>query len=898
MPGAARPAKASQIAPIDARHALGVMAPEAATAEDVLAELSTTVAGLSATEAASRRMRYGRNLLPGGKRAAILTVLFHQFQSAVVYLLAAAAALAAYFGEIEEAGAIGIVLLINTTIGFATEIRAVRSIEALRKLEIHSARVRRDGFTQVVPAADLVPGDIVVLEAGDLVPADLRVIEAARLAVDESTLTGESVAVGKSPSAVKAGARLGDRTSIAFKGTAITGGNGTGVVIATGPLTELGRIAQLTAAAEPDPSPLERQLSRLSNQLLWATLALAVILIAIGLAAGKEPFLLVEAAIALAVAAVPEGLPIVATLALARGMWRMVRRNALVERLPAVETLGATTVILTDKTGTLTENRMTVRRLWLASGELDLSAAGSESDDPVLRRLFRTAVFCNTASLGAGSGADSGDAMELALLRAGRAILDPIDDLLAEHPRVYLHPFDVGTRMMATVHDRRDGGSFDYEIKGAPEAVISCACRIATNAGDLPLGEEARARWLWRADELGRRGLRVLACATKSSEVADAPPFNDLVLLGLVGLEDPARVDVPDAIRACQEAGIRVTMVTGDHAVTARSIAMAVGLGGSSPRIVEGAELEAIAARGDGALFTADIFARVNPAEKLELVRAYQANGEIVAMTGDGVNDAPALRQADIGVAMGLHGTDVARQAAAMVLLDDAFPTIVGAIREGRIIFGNIRRFVAYLLSCNLSEVLVVGAALLTTLPLPILPLQILFLNMLTDIFPAFALALGEGEDDVMRRPPRDPARPMLGRGDWARIALQAAIMAAATFCAMVVALTAGFDPQAVTTATFLTLAGAQLWHVFNMHGARSRLLVNPVTTNRWVWAALGLCVGLMAVASYWPPLTTVLGLRQPDLGTWAIVLPLSLAPTMLMQAVMVLKGWRKNATA
>ncbi len=727
-----------------------------------------------------------------------------------------------------------------------------------------------------------MPGDIVLLEGGDAVAADLRLIEVSNLGVDELTLTGESVAVDKTAEPVAADARLADRLSMLFKGTLVTRGSGVGVVVATGGETELGGISRLIAEAEPERSPLEKRLARLSGQLVWATLILAALLAVVGVASGKSAFLMVETMIALAVAAIPEGLPIVATLALARGMWRMARRHALIERLSAVETLGATTVILTDKTGTLTENRMTVRRLWVSSGEIETGSSAAPGDDPQLRRLLETAVLCNDATLGRVSGEDSGDPMELALLRAGRlAGLERA--ALPFGPPVRKHAFDTGTKMMATVH--READHFHFAIKGAPEAVLAASRRVASDGGGTALDERMRVQWLERVGELGHHGLRVLACGVRSSASADAAPFEDLTFVGLIGLEDPARADVPHAIRDCREAGIKVVMLTGDHAVTARSIGRAVGLGDASPRVVEGTGLARL---GNGVdLRDVDIFARVSPVEKLALVRAYQSAGEVVAMTGDGVNDAPALRQADIGVAMGLRGTDVAREAAAMILLDDAFSTIVMAVREGRVIFGNIRRFVAYLLACNLSEVLIVGLAVISSLPLPILPLQILYLNLVTDVFPAFALAMGEGERDVLKRPPRDPAEPILGREQWIAIIAHGIALTVGTFGALVVSYVwLGLDDRALITVTFLTLAFAQLWHVFNMRTPGSGLVRNEITCNAWIWGALLLCTGLLVVPIYLPPFAHILHLSRPDLAMWSVILGASLAPLLVAQAV------------
>ena len=649
--------------------------PYALSPNDALALLDVAAAtGLSDEEVMRRAQTYGSNAIVARRRTSAFVVLTHQFQSPVVYLLAAAAALAFYFGEMEQGSAIAAVLAVNALIGFLTELKAARSIEALRGLGSRSARVRRNGHTRLIPADEMIPGDIVLVEAGDLVAADLRLVEASNIGADESTLTGESVAVEKSTLPVAIDARLAERSSMLFKGTTVTRGSGVGVVTATGLQTEIGRVSQLVEDAEPGSSPLEKKLARLSGQLVWATIILTTLIAAIGITTGENAFLIVEAAIALAVAAIPEGLPIVATLVLARGMWRMARQNALIERLSAVETLGATTIILTDKTGTLTENRMTVRRFWVPSGEIEIGKVTiqpngttaelpASNNDLQLARLLEIAVLCNDATLSSKEEESSGDPMELALLRASHLAGLERHALLQTSPIVQKHAFDTATKMMATVHQRADGVLI--AVKGAPEAVLTAATRVVTDGVDASMDDETRAKWLERVDQLGHHGLRVLACAMKTSTLANAAPYDDITFLGLIALEDPARADVPHAIQACQEAGIRVVMVTGDHAVTARSIGRAIGLGQAGATVVEGRHLGQLTDGRDGELFKVGIFARVSPAEKLELVRAYQSAGEIVAMTGDGVNDAPALRQADIGVAMGMRGTDVAREAAA-----------------------------------------------------------------------------------------------------------------------------------------------------------------------------------------------------------------------------------------
>lgn len=870
----------------------------AQTGEHVLAEFGVTAGkGLSESEVLHRRARFGPNTLATKRKVGIVTLLLRQLQSPVVFLLAGAAVLAALFREVEEAVAIVIVLGLNTLIGFFTEFKAARSIEGLQALETLKARVRRDGHDRMIPADELVPGDIVLLDAGDAIPADLRLIEGANPQVDESTLTGESVAVAKDAAPVPEAARLADRNSMLFRGTALTAGSALGVVTGTGLATEIGQVSKLVAEAGAGTSPIEKKLAHLSSQLVWATVALTLLIAGIGILTGKDAFLMAEASIALAVAAIPEGLPVVATLTLARGMWRMARQNALVEHLSAVETLGATTVILTDKTGTLTENRMTVRRFWLPSGEVSTNSTSEGSkpgDDAQLAALVKVAVLCNDAALDTPEAEGAGDPMEVALLRAGLEEGHSRKDLLMRYPAVRKVAFDSTSKRMATVH--RHDNDYLYAIKGAPEAVLQSSHFISPEGQLAPLGPEDRKIWLERAAELAHHGLRVLACAAKAETRPDAAPYEGLTFLGLIGLEDPARRDVPGAIEACYRAGIRVVMVTGDHVDTARSIGRTVGLRCEADNVVEGVEVAQLTANGTDDFARIGIFARVSPKEKLDLVRAYQASGEIVAMTGDGVNDAPALRQADIGVAMGLRGTDVARESAAMILLDDAFPTIVAAIREGRVIFGNIRRFAAYLLACNLTEVLVVGIAVLLSLPLPILPLQILYLNLITDVFPAFALALGEGEGDVLDRPPRNPHEPILGRPQWVRLATQSLMMSAAVFGAMWISTSLSFSPEATVTVTFLTLACAQLWQVFNMHSGRVPLFNNEITRNPWIWAALILCMVLLVIPAYLPALANILGLSAPDATMWTLILGLSALPTVFWQTMMRLRPQKSKA--
>lgn len=848
--------------------------------------------GLSKREAALRLRRYGSNTLTTQPERSWLSIFVDQIKSPVVWLLATAAAVAALFGQWAESIAILLVLAINTLIGFLTELRAVRSMEALRKLGSRTSRVRREGKLEAISAEEIVPGDIVVLESGDVVTADIRLVQAKSLFCDESTLTGESTPVEKDIAPVAPDAIIAERTSMLHKGTAITRGTGTGVVVATGMATELGLTTKLVIEAEPDVTPLERKLVQLTGQLIKATLLVTALIAAAGMAAGRDLVLMIKAGIALAVAAIPEGLPIVATMALARGMWRMARRNVVVERLSAVETLGATTLICTDKTGTLTENRMTAERLWLPSahyridhptGQIFDSGGNKAAIDASLQQALEVAVLCGTATLKTKDGQGAGDPMELALLRLGRIAGLDREQLLAAWPERHAIAFDTETKMMATVHERE--GRLFVAVKGAPEAVLATATSIGATT-EAALSEEERAEWLRRAVALAEDGLRVLALAQKTIPLKAVPDYGDLTFLGLIGLRDPPRVEVKQAIADCQQAGIRVVMVTGDHAVTARKIAESLGIAEPGAVIIEGRELQALVTLGERErkrVLAAQVFARVTPAQKLDLVRLYQSAGEVVAMTGDGVNDAPALQKADIGVAMGLRGTEVAREAADIVLRDDAFGSIVAAIREGRVIFGNLRRFLIYLLSCNISEVMVVALAVVAGLPLPLLPLQILFLNLVTDVFPAFALATGEGEEDVLRRPPRDPREPLLGRPQWLFIGGYGALLTASTLGALLIgSKTLGLKGEALVSVSFLTLAFGQLWHVFNMRGRGSPVFGNAVTRNPYVWLAVAFCVVIILLAVYVPIVAEALQIIAPESTSWILVMVASLIPLLV----------------
>lgn len=836
------------------------VAPWAQEADQLLQELGVSPEqGLSRQEARSRLKSVGPNQLDPPPPTSRLRILIRQFKGVLVALLATASIISFAIGDWVEALAVVSVLIINALIGFLTELRAARSMEALRNLQGSRMIVRRDGRQQAINTKKLVPGDIVIVDAGDRIGADLRILSAVQLQADESSLTGESVPVEKSPETLSKEAFVGDRSCMLHSGTTITSGSGEALVVATATNAEVGKIAELVASQPTDETtPLERRLDSLGKTLVWLTLAIASLVAVMGIAVGKDPTLIIETAIALAIASVPEGLPIVATMILGRGVHRMARRQALVQRLAAVETLGATGLICTDKTGTLTENQMHVDKIVTSEGEV-------AADDPAARRALELAALCNHAELGTGGSESTGDPMEVALLRAAS------EQGIGRDRKIEREiAFDPQIRMMATMHRADDG--FLVAVKGAPEAVIAVSSRST-----------AREMWLARAEDMARDGLRVIAVATRSASSLDVNPYQELDVVALIGIVDPPRADVAQAIASCRSAGIAVCMMTGDHPETARQIASRVGIARPDARVdvLTGEELAALDwddAASSQRIANTLVFARVSPEQKLQLVEFHQGRGTTVAMTGDGVNDAPALRRANIGIAMGQRGTEVAREASDMVLLDDAFPTLVAAVKEGRGIFQNIRSFVIYLLSCNLSEILVVGLATAAQAPLPLLPLQILFLNLVTDVFPALALGVTETDPAVMRDAPRKPGQAILEKTEWRKIIAYALLITASVLVAFFAALWIGhMSPTGAVTVAFLTLALAQLWHVFNMR--RLGRGISPVVRNLYVWGAIALCLGLLALVVYWHPAARLLTLQPLSPAQLLFCVGLSLVP-------------------
>jgi Ca2+-transporting ATPase len=874
--------------------------------------------GLTRSEAVGRLREFGPNLLTEVVGRSTLAIALDQFKSLIVGLLIAASGVAFALGENIEGAAIVVVIVLNAVIGFLTEWKARQALSALRAQAISTAQVIRDGKEGQVSAADLVPGDLIALTAGSRVPADGRVIEAVRLQIEEASLTGESHSVTKRVEPiVDPGAPLGDQWSMAFLGTTVTDGRGFLLVTATGARTEVGKIGRLIEEVGDQVSPLERKLAQLGHALVGIVLGLCGVIVLAGWVRGNGFLHMVEVGISLAIAAVPEGLPAVATMTLALGMQRMAWRGALVRRLSAVETLGSTTVICSDKTGTLTRNEMTARVYQLGDRRIELTGAGydlsgefqehsrriePQADDHVMLAL-RVGVLCCDATLDRTNDTVTvlGDPTEGALLvAAAKAGLDK-DLLEREYPRVAEVPFHSHSKRMVTIHRNPSGRLVAY-IKGSPGRLVESSSGIFTPDGVRPMTANAQHKLMGQNEALASQALRVLALAYK--ELPDDYLENDLVdglvFVGLVGMIDPLREEAKAAIETCRRAGIRTVMITGDQQATAAEIGRQLGLDrgpeGQPLGTAHGRDLSALDAAGWQAVAAkTGVFARVSPEHKLRIVEALQARGDVVAMTGDGVNDAPALKKSDIGVAMGLKGTEVAKEAADMVITDDNFATIVAAVEQGRVIYANILRFVHYLFSCNLAEILVVFVAILIGWPLPLAALQVLWLNMITDVFPAMALALEPSSPDAMKRMPRDPREPLLNRQFVGLIAWQGTLLATVTLLAFGFGMrwygADGPGLRHAITIAFMTLALTQVWHAFNARSQRRSALSSQVFRNGWLWTAVGACVGLQLLAVYWPFLQRVLHTVPLTLADWGLVVACSLAPVAVIETVKFARG-------
>jgi Ca2+-transporting ATPase len=846
--------------------------------------------GLAADEVTERRARHGPNRLPEAPPRSWASRLLAPFRDFMILVLLAAALLSGVVGDAVDALAILVILLLNAAISIAQEWRADRAMEALGRLATPHATVHRDGQPALVEADHLVPGDVVLLEAGNVVPADLRLHRVAQLRVDESALTGESLSVEKHsahlPQPAEGDYALGDLVNMAFKGTIVTHGRATGVAVATGRETALGRVAALLQDGDRS-TPLQRRLEAFGRRLALVVLAICALVFTTGVLRGEPVLLMALTAISLAVAAIPEALPAVVTVLLALGARRLARANALVRRLPSVETLGSVTAICTDKTGTLTQNRMQVQttRSWGASDE----------------RLWTAAVLCNDAHRGAQGWV--GDPTETAITEHADALGLDAAAIQQRRPRLHEHPFDSERKCMSTVHAGGAPGLWQLFFKGAPEAVLArCSAMLGADGVQALDG----AAVLQAAQVLARQGMRVLAVAERDGSgdpaALDASALEqELVLLGLVALRDPPRPEARAAVAECRAAGIRPIMITGDHPQTALAIARDLGIAeadADDAAVLTGAEIARLA---DAALAEAlervSVFARVDPAQKIRIVAALQAQGEVVAMTGDGVNDAPALKAADIGVAMGRSGTDVAREAASLVLLDDNFATIVRAVREGRRIFDNIRKFIRYAMSGNSAEIWVLFLAPLIGLPIPLLPIQILWVNLVTDGLPGLALAAEPAERGVMQRPPRPPRESVFAHGLWQHTLWVGLFIAGLCLGVQAWALAGGTGGPADgfphwQTMVFTVLTLAQMAHVLAIRSETESLVTQGLLSNRPLLYAVASTLVLQLATIYVPWLQPVF--RTAPLSGPELALCFACAGA-VFGAVEVEKAWRRR---
>jgi Ca2+-transporting ATPase len=875
--------------------------------EAVFAHLNSTTAGLTSAEATQRLSKYGPNELQAAHRISPWAVLFAQFKNVLIIILLVATAFSVFLGHEVEAIAIAVIVLFSVLLGFVQEYRAERAIEALRQMAAPTATVLRDGVEVEIPARDLVPGDVILLRAGDKIPADVRLIEAVNLQIEEAALTGESVPVEKHTAPLNDQAlALDERKNMAYAGTTVTYGRGRAVVVATGMHTEFGKIAQMLQTVETGRTPLQENLDRVGHTLARAAFVVVVIIVALGLWRGQPFIEMFIFGIALAVAVVPEALPAVVTISLAIGVQRMAKRHALIRRLAAVETLGSTSVICSDKTGTLTKDEMTVRKLFVAGHMVEVSGAGYEPNGQFLlegfpivasesiRLLLQAAVLASDAYIlhdkSNGRWHVRGDPTEGALVvAAAKAGLNKAE-LETQFPRVNEIPFTSETKRMITLHAGPEG-TIAY-AKGAPEIILDSCVRQWTAEGERALDPRSREGILEIARQMASEALRVLAVAFKANATL-ANAEHDMTFLGLVGMIDPPRPEAKAAIQTCEQAGIKPVMITGDHPLTAQAVARELGLF-KTGCLVTGAELEAMSEEAfEQKVENIEVYARVSPVHKLRVVTALQKRGHIVAMTGDGVNDAPALKKADIGIAMGITGTDVSKEAAAMMLTDDNFASIVAAVEEGRILFSNIKKYLMYLLSSNIGEIVLMAGATLLGFPLPLTAVQILYVNLATDGLPALALAVDPPEPDLMRRKPRNPRTGIFTRPVVILMVVGGLWSALINLSLFTWAWNSGRSHAEAMTMTFVSLVLIQFFKAYNFRSDRHSVLNKPFA-NKWLNLAILWELTLLVLIVYMPFLHEPFGTFSLPLIDWVIIIVLAftVAPILELAKWMERRGW------
>ena len=861
---------------------------------------SNTEQGLTSEKAKEMLEQFGKNAIEEAKALSILQLLANQFKSPIVYLLFFAVAMSFWFKEWLDGIAILIVIFINTAIGFYMEFKAQRSVLALKKLSSIPAKVLRDGKLTEINAEEIVPGDIVFTEAGDMIPADGRIYKSTQLQIDESALTGESVPVEKKVADLPEATILGDRTNMAFKATNVSKGSGYILVCATGMNTELGKIANLVQSSEQAATPLEKKLEEFSKKLIKITVGLVVLIFIAGLINGVPIIEMLQTAIALAVAAIPEGMPIVATMTLAQGMLKMSRYNVIVKKLSAVETLGGTNVICTDKTGTLTQNKMEVVFIDTASGtwKKDVAFTGKKEQ---LELITQCAVLCNTADIQTAEQEtkEIGDPLEIALLKFSKDKGEDINTIRAAFVKKDEEPFSSETKFMSTLHEH--DGKYYVFAKGAPEELLLKCTQIFEDS-EVGMEAEKREEWLTKAEQSSASGHRMIGMAYRKLDTVPSSLIDELVFLGLVGMIDPPRPEVQAAINDCKTAGIKVVMITGDHPATAHYIGTQLGISKEDEVPMIGKdmkEFENLSEEEKQHWIDTSVFARVNPKHKLDLVKVFQEKEYVVGMTGDGVNDAPAIKKSDIGIAMGLRGTQVAQEVSDMVLKDDSFSSIVIAIRQGRIIFENIKKFVTFLLSCNLSELAVIAVVAILNLHFQLLPLQILFINLITDLLPALALGVIKGGAAIMKQPPRKSSEPIIDKNRWKLIFFYSLVIASVSSVAVLFNHNTfhsgeNLDEAMCNNILFFTLIFCQLFLVFNM--GSGPFFNNEVIKNKYVWYAVTGSVVILIGVIQIPFVRQALNIVPMTFTEWIIILTAAVSSVIIIQVAKSLKLFKHNA--
>ena len=858
---------------------------------------SDTLKGLSDEEAELRLKKYGENKITEAQKRSLILIFISQFKSPIVYLLIFAAGLSFYFQEWLDGFAIFIVILINTLIGFYMEFQAERSMDTLKKLSTIPAKILRNSILKEFNSVNIVPGDIIYLEAGDVVNADARIFREAQLQVDESALTGESVPVEKKNYILPKKNSLAERTNMLYKGTHITKGNVWAIVTSTGMETELGKIANLVSSAKQSATPLEKKLENFSKKLIKITIVLVVIIFIAGILNGQKLWEMLQTSIALAVAAIPEGLPIVATLALAQGMLKMAKYKVIVKKLSAVETLGGTNVICTDKTGTLTENRIIVTRVITDGTEWkEGDKAGSALSFDMMKKI---AVLCNTAELRQKGSEiiEIGDPLETGLLKFTMGLGENIDALRKEFPKIKEEPFSSETKVMATLN-RSEGKLMAYS-KGAVEEIIKRSTYLFSDNKPKEFSDDLKQHWLNEAEKMASSGLRIIAGAYKECKSEQEKELSSgLTFVGLFGMMDPPRKEVFSALKECRAAGIRVIMITGDHPSTAKNIGIQLGIAEKDSDVIIGSKMKEYELLSDEEKMrwaNTTIFARVSPKQKIDLVKVLQEKGNIVGMTGDGVNDAPALKKADIGISMGLRGTQIAQEASVMILKDDSFTSIVIAIKQGRIIFENIQKFVIFLLSCNLSELLVIAIASVFSLHFQLFPLQILFINLITDVLPALALGVLDGNEAIMKHKPKPIEAPIIDSKRWWTIIFYSGVLAITSvggvlFSHYFIHKTEAWNSELCNNILFYSLIFSQLLHVFNMGKTGTNYFKTEVFKSKYVWLAVITSLSILLVLNLFDQVRKVLSIYPMAAEDWLIIVSSAIIAMIIIQTARVFK--------